>query len=69
MFQRGPGEGYHAAKAECLKQEPSANCRLAFNGGIRHYRIHVGDEDVSCAAKSSRAAWNKFLDRLEERIT
>ena len=65
MFQKGPGEGFHAAKDEALSMEPGATCRLSWNGGIRHYRIHVGEEDVSCAAESSREAWNKFVGRLK----
>ncbi|WP_370193277.1 MULTISPECIES: hypothetical protein [Aurantimonas] len=63
MFQKGPGEGFHSAKDDVLEREPNARCRLSFNGGIRHYRIFVGEEDVACAAESSRAAWNKFLER------
>lgn len=69
MFQKGPGEGYSAAKDACLSLESNAACRESFNGGIRHYRIFVGDTDMSCAAASAREAWNRFFDRLQEKIS
>lgn len=63
MFQRGPGEGYGAARDEVLAREPGATCRRSDLGGIRHYRIFVHDEDVACGDMSSRGAWG-YLDRL-----
>ncbi|MCW3782895.1 hypothetical protein [Defluviimonas salinarum] len=67
MFQKGPGEGYMEAKDQVLALVPNASCRLSSNGGVRHYRIFVGEEDVSCAAASSRDAWNRYLDRVTAR--
>lgn len=67
MFRKGPGEDYHAAKEKALAIEPAARCRVALNGGVRHFRIHVGDEDAGCGAASAREAWNRYLGRLEAR--
>lgn len=69
MFQKGPGDGYMAAKQAALLREPTASCRLSYSGGTRHYRIFVGERDIGCAAGSSRDAWNRFLDRLEAKAS
>lgn len=65
MMQKGPGEGYNAARDRALRMAPDACCKLSWNGGVRHYRIHRGDQDMACAATSAREAWNRFVDRLE----
>lgn len=68
MFQKGPGEGFQAAKEAVLALEPTASCRISYDGGTRHFRIFVSDRDVGCGAMSSRGAWNKYLERLEGRV-
>ena len=65
MFQKGPGEGYQAAKSDAQTINPNLRCRLSNNGGITHYRILDGNVDVGCGAASAREAWNKILCRYE----
>lgn len=65
MMQKGPGEGYHAARDRALRLAPDACCKLSWDGGVRHYRIQRGGRDMACAATSAREAWNRFVDRLE----
>lgn len=65
MLMKGPGEGYHAAKAKALLLNPNLRCRVSYNGGTRHFRIFDNEQDIGCAALSSRDAWNKCLGRME----
>lgn len=60
MFQRGPGEGYHAAKAEAIALEPRAACRRETASGIVGYVIRV-DGRAMCSAGSARECWGKAL--------
>jgi hypothetical protein len=68
-FQRGPGEGYHAAKAAVLAICPTAVCRRRFSGSIRGYVVYRtrGGATGIAGAGSAREAWNLALSRLDAR--
>lgn len=70
MFEKGPGEGYRAAKAAALEIDPSLHCERYFGGyggggTIKGYVIYR-DGKVLVSAGSSREAWNKALARLSK---
>lgn len=70
MFQKGPGEGYMAAKEAALALCPSAVCRFkktrALSGFVVYSNKKHADYDVHAIASgaSARDAWNKALDVL-----
>jgi len=60
MFQKGPGEGYMAAKADCLKIDPSLVCKKIEG----EYGVFRGDRCIG-AARIARDAWGEALGTLE----
>lgn len=59
MFQKGPGEGYMAAKADVLRCRPQAKCHRYEHG----YAIYV-DGKLIAGGATARHAWNNALDKL-----
>lgn len=60
MFQNGPGEGYHAAKADALALDPTLKCRRVG----REYAVMKGDRCLG-TGRIARVAWNEALDTLK----
>lgn len=66
-FQRGPGEGYHAAKDAVLAVVPTAVCVRRQFSSIRGYVVYRtrGDTIGIAGAGSAREAWSLALTRLD----
>ena len=64
-FQKGPGEGYMAAKQDFLDRVPTAYCKRHLRGLRPLYVVYVNGERYS-SAYMSRDAWNNALSRLEQ---
>lgn len=63
-FQRGPGEGYHAAKAAALRIDPSLRCRaLVWDGRIDGYVVERGGALLG-TGRIARDAWGDALSKL-----
>lgn len=61
MFQRGPGEGYHAAKDEALAINPTLRCRKLPND--HWFRVFDGEKVVG-RGRIARDAWSDTLSHL-----
>jgi len=59
MFQRGPGEGYMAAKADALAIDKTLRCKKTDRG----YGVMRGDRCLG-AGRIARDAWNEALESL-----
>lgn len=58
MFQRGPGEGYHAAKDYVLASEPGCRCRKVRDGHRVVGFIVERENKIIGRGRSAREAWN-----------
>jgi len=73
MWQKGPGAGYGAARAEVLLRFPKAVCRRETRGtgqiSITGYFVYLDGNDrrerADGAGRSAREAWNKALERID----
>lgn len=71
-WQKGPGEGYHAAKNDALAINPKLRCRLisrpSYEGGpARRYGFVVEDgagKVIGKSAHQSRDAWGDAFFKL-----
>lgn len=61
MLQKGPGEGYHAAKYECLSIDSALTCRKVDGG----YAVFRGYRCIG-AGRIARDAWNEALATLKD---
>lgn len=59
MFQRGPGEGYQAAKADALAIDNTLRCKRVDRG----YAVMRGERCLG-AGRNARDAWNDALETL-----
>lgn len=71
MFQKGPGEGYMAAKADVKKHWPNAVCKFKQALSINGYVIYKTKEDYEkdlgiASGKTARDAWNQALYTTKE---
>lgn len=61
MWQKGPGEGYHAAKADALAINPKLKCRLIKLAPESRFGFIVVDEHGTTVGKNAyqaREAWS-----------
>ena len=66
MWQKGPGEGYHAAKDETIEIDPSAKCWRHRTARGTAYFVQIGSGRKFSGA-IARDAWWKALMHLNER--
>ena len=69
MFQRGPGEGYGAAKADALALDPSCYCVNGSKGvGQPFFAVHSKRLDGKRigGGRIARHAWASALGYLED---
>lgn len=65
-FQKGPGEGYGAAKTAALAIDPSLKCRaLYWNLKIDGYVVETPAGKNIGTGRISRDAWQAALVRME----
>ena len=70
MWQKGPGEGYMAAKEETLAIDPTLRCeRLTYNGRQEGFIIRNKDGRAIGTGKLSRDAWGDALWYLRNQST
>lgn len=65
MWQRGPGEGFHAAKDDALHLDPTLRCQRSHYDGWRMYVV-LRDGKVIGSGNQARDAWAAALDYLRE---
>ena len=69
MLQRGPGEGYHAAKGDALALAPHLECRACWQGRrIAGYTVTNKAGRVFGSGRSAREAWGVALENLRRRL-
>jgi hypothetical protein len=69
MFQKGPGEGFGAAKDEALALDPTLRCRNVTHAVGRPYFVVVrGEKRVGEGGRIARDAWRAAVDRLHEEM-
>jgi len=71
VWQKGPGEGYHAAKADALRICPTLRChRVMFQDGRRvaGYFVEDGRGSEFTSAVLARDAWNNAFFALGGRF-
>ena len=67
MFQKGPGEGYGAAKQEALALDPTLKCKNASAlVGEPYFVVERDGKRVGSGGRIARDAWVSALDRLRE---
>lgn len=65
MFQKGPGEGYHAAKDDFLAAVPGSVCKVEWRAGMKCFSVYrPGDDRPFAIDSNARSAWNKSLEKL-----
>jgi len=67
MFQKGPGEGYGAAKDEVLALDPSLRCKNATAQVGQSYYVVIRKDGkrVGAGASNARGAWLSALSALQ----
>lgn len=65
--QKGPGEGYMAAKADVLTRHPSLRCVARYwDGRVDGYVVKDGSGGVLGTGRSAREAWNAAGAKLAQ---
>ncbi len=69
MFQRGPGEGYHAAKDDALAIDPSLRCTLVRDerGRTAGFIVRQADGRSIGHGTVARDAWSAAFAKLSRK--